>query len=232
MKACMKNPVLALVVSVAILSVPSLKVFSSEPLLDTALSVAAGNVYRKVGETELRIGNRFQMLAIYKADHKPFLIIGPCRFYEDGDYEDFFFVNRDQVIRTATDKGGDMWCRVFDRLYIIDDLSDCEILRSPHWDDLKCDKNSSIRYDQVAKMYIYSFKISDFSVPVSFAIPAELFTPDMLDAPNRTRVDRQERARCCGRSSAAPSTNAELHVRPRSNEPTFARRFRRVLRVR
>ena len=82
-----------------------------------------GNVYRKVGSAALEAKGYPKSLAIYKAANKPFLIIGPCRFHEGEEYEDFFFVNKTQVIRTTTDKGGDLWYRTFNWLHIIDDLS-------------------------------------------------------------------------------------------------------------
>ena len=80
-----------------------------------------------------------------------------------------------------------MWGRTFDRLHIVDDLSDCEVLRAPCWYDLKCSKNSSIRYDAATASYVYSFGIEDDTIPAKLTIPAKFFTPDMDDAPNRLR---------------------------------------------
>ena len=159
-----------------------------EPVGNVVFSIAAGSVYRKVGEAAFDAKGYPRSIAVYKAEHKPFLIVGPCLFHEGGDYEDFFFVNKKQVVRTATDKGGDMWCRTFDRLYIMDDLSDCEILRAPLWDELK-HEGSSVRYDEATDSYVYSFRIENDTIPATLTIPAKFFTPDMLDAPNRTLKD-------------------------------------------
>ena len=159
------------------------------PVGNVVFSIAAGSVYRKVGEASLDAGGYPPTLAVYKAKDKPFLIVGPCLFHEDEDYEDFFFVNKTQVVRTATDKGGDMWCRTFHRLHIIDDLSDCEVLRAPIWFDLNGDDDSAIRYDGATDSFVYSFRIEEDTLPVKLTIPAKFFTPDMDNAPNRTRKD-------------------------------------------
>ena len=98
-----------------------------EPVGNVVFSIAAGSVCSKIGEAAFDAKGYPRSIAVYKAEHKPFLIVGPCLFHEEGeDCEDFFFVNKTQVVRTATDKGGDMWGRTFGRLHIIDDLSDCE----------------------------------------------------------------------------------------------------------
>ena len=158
--------------------------FEYEPLGNVVFSFFFGSVYREVGEAAFEGKEYPRSLAIYKARNKSFLIVGPCLFH-DGD-EDFFFVSQKQVIRSATDKGGDMWCRSIGRLHIIDDLSDCEILRAPWWDELKCDKNSSVRYDKATNSYVYSFTMDSHTIPATLTVPAKFFTPDMDTAPNRT----------------------------------------------
>ena len=145
-------------------------------------------MYRKVGEAGFDAKGYPRHLAVYKAERKPFLIVGPCLFHEGEDYEDFFFVNKTQVVRTTTDKGGDMWGRTFNRLHIIDDLSDCEVLRAPLWDELK-HEGSSVRYDDATDSYVYSFRVDNDTIPATLTIPAKFFTPDMLAAPNRTLKD-------------------------------------------
>ena len=160
-----------------------------DPVGNVVFSIAAGSVYRKVGEAAFDAKGYPRDLAVYKAGHKPFLIVGPCLFHEGGeDYEDFFFVNKAQVVRTATDKGGDMWCRTFGRLHIMDDLSDCEVLRAPWWYELK-HEGSFIRYDGATDSYVYSFTLDSHTIPATLTIPAKFFTPDMIDAPNRTLKD-------------------------------------------
>ena len=65
-----------------------------EPVGNVVFSIAAGSVYRKVGEAAFDAKGYPRSIAVYKAEHKPFLIVGPCLFHEEGeDYEDFFFVN-------------------------------------------------------------------------------------------------------------------------------------------
>lgn len=176
------------------------------------LAIIFGSVYRKVGEAAFAAKNYPETLAVYKAADKPFLIIGPCLFregdHEDDAEEDFFFVNRKQVIRTATDKGGDLWGRTFGHLHMIDDLSDCEVLRAPLWDDLKCDKNSSVRYDGATDSYVYSFTIERNTVPVKLTIPAKFFTPDMDRARSHAFRNRKNIS-----PRAAPLYNSPLLYR-------------------
>ena len=155
------------------------------PLGDVVFSITLGSMYRKVGETALTIGGKTENAAIYKAAGKPFLLIGPYRF--DEDYYDFFFVNQNQVIRTVTDKGGDAWFRFGWLLFMFDDMTSQDRVRMPYWDDLECDENSSVRYDDATASRVYSFKIRNATVPVTFAIPEKFLTQDMLDAPNDTR---------------------------------------------
>ena len=159
-----------------------------EPVGNVVFSIAMGSVYRKVGEAAFAAQGYPRSLAVYKAERKPFLIVGPCLFHEGEDYEDFFFVNKTQVVRTATDKGGDMWCRTIGRLHIMDDLSDCEVLRAPCWFELAPD-GSSVRYDGATDSYVYSFTIDSRAIPAKLTIPAKFFTPDMIDAPNRIPKD-------------------------------------------
>jgi len=161
--------------------------FTFKPFGKAVFSIAAGSAYRKVGEASLETNDYSCMIAVFKAENKPFLLVGPCLFRDsEEEYEDFFFVNKTQVIRTSTDKGGDMWCRVFNRLYVMDDLSNCECLRAPFWDELKCDKDASVGYDGATDSFVYAFKNNDDRVQTKLTISAKHFTPDMIDAPNRT----------------------------------------------
>ena len=101
--------------------------------------------------------------------------------------EDFFFVNAEEVIRTGTDKGGDEWVRLPWLLFILDDLTIEDRLRIPYWDDLKHEK-ASVRYDEATASYVYSLWINHPEEPVSFAIPAKLLAPDLLDARHPPRL--------------------------------------------
>ena len=188
MKKFLKIALAALALTVFLASALLAAAVALPPVGDVVFSFFFGSSFRKVGEAAFEAKGYPRTLAIYKAENKPFLIVGPCLFHEGGDYEDFFFVNRTQVIRTATDKGGDMWCRTFNRLHIMDDLSDCEILRAPLWDELKYE-GSSVRYDDATDSYVYSFRIENDTVPATLTIPAKFFTPDMDGVPNRTLKD-------------------------------------------
>lgn len=151
--------------------------------------IIEGNVYRKVGETVMTTdARRTETLAIYKAKGKPFLIVGPCVFHNRDEksrdeWKDFFFVRRDQVIRTATDKGGDAWFRLAGLLFILDDMTNRDRVRMPFWDDLERE-GASVRYDEKTASYVYSLLINYPRQRVSFAIPARFFTPDMPMPPN------------------------------------------------
>ena len=108
-----------------------------DPFGNVIFSIAFGSCYRRKGEISVRIGEKEELLSVYRKKGKPFLRIGPCRFGKEDC--DFFFVNREQVIRTATDKEGDTWVCVGKYLFILDDLSSTRsLLRAPYWDDLKC----------------------------------------------------------------------------------------------
>jgi len=183
-----------LAIALCLLFFVCLTVLAIKPLRDITLSIFWGSVYFKAGETVMATEDgKSVTLAIYKAHGKPFLIVGPCAFHSydekygtKDDWVDFFFVNRTQVIRTATDKGGDIWCRAFGLLFILDDMSDQnDRVRLPSWDDLK-HKGASARYDEATASYVYSLRINEPKQSVSFAIPDRLFTPDLLNAPNDT----------------------------------------------
>ena len=51
---------------------------------DVVFSFFFGSSYRKVGEAAFEAKGYPRTLAIYKAQNKPFLIVGPCLFHEDG----------------------------------------------------------------------------------------------------------------------------------------------------
>ena len=144
------------------------------------VSACLGSRYGKVAETTLCTAKISTVLPIYKAKNKPFLILGPYPF--DYDYYDFFFVSKTRVIRTATDKGGDIWAIIGNQLFLFDDLTNpYNPVRAPYWDDIARDPDSSIVLDSDTEAYVYSFKLEDKGAPVSFSIPAALFTADMPD---------------------------------------------------
>ena len=142
-----------------------------------------GSVYARSGMKALcRINGKMRHLDIYKAPDKPFLLVGPCRFSKNET--DFFFVNRRQVIRTATDKGGSLWVCVLNRLFILDDLTGSDPLRLPYWDELKGSGKAAVT--AFCGNMIYSFSPGVPGRPVFLVLPQKLFTPDMENAPNCT----------------------------------------------
>ena len=183
MKNRFKKIFLPITFVAGILLFPLISILFVNPAAGIALWAMAGNMYRKAGETVMTTeGGKTETLAIYKAKNKPFLIVGPCLFHGGEDYEDFFFVNRDRVIRTATDKGGDIWVRLPRLLFILDDMSDRnDRVRLPFWDELE-HKGASVRYDEATASYVYSLRINQPEQSVSFAVPEKLFTGDMPEA--------------------------------------------------
>ena len=95
MKTVIKKISITLAILITALSVSLAGAFIFKPLGDVVFSVTMGSMYRKVGETCLKRNGKNETLAIYKADSKPFLIVGPCLF--DKDCYDFFFVNKDCI---------------------------------------------------------------------------------------------------------------------------------------
>ena len=108
---------------------------------------------------------------IYKASNKPFLLVGPYTF--SPDCRDFFFVNKKQLIRTATDKGGGAFFQFASWLFVIDDMSGTyqNRVRAPWWDELK-NKNASAV--QKRDQYIYTLFLEDEKKYVTFSIPANM----------------------------------------------------------
>jgi len=157
----------------------------TEPVGDVVFSISFGNQYWKAGDIKVHIGMHTESMAVYKAKNKPFLLIGPVMFKEDG--KDFFFVNKTQVIRSSTEKSGEAWVRIFNLLFIMDDLTDYwRQIRAPLWDDVKSDPEGSISYDRNTQKYCYRFHIYSSKTLVRFEIPAVLFSKDMENAPNIT----------------------------------------------
>ena len=97
-------------------------------------------------------------------------MVGPYQF--EKDYFDFFFINKNQVLRSGIDKGGDAWIRIGKYLFILDDLSGGERLRSPIWNDLQCDKESSIVHNN--NKFIFCFKLNDTGENIKIIIDDKL----------------------------------------------------------
>ena len=156
--------------------------FAVKPFGDVFFSFYFGSCYVCDGEAVLYQDGRKTVLPVYKAADKPFLLVGPYNF---GDYEDFFFVNKKQVIGTAIDKGGDAWFRIGKYLFILDDLNHWDVLRIPWWDYMS-DPAAKSEYDTSGKNRIYIFPLDPSNSMTCLEITEKLFTDDMVDAYNVT----------------------------------------------
>ena len=136
-----------------------------------------GNKYSSCGITTISDRKNFsgnatkQEVHIYKADNKPFLLVGPYTF--SPDCRDFFFVNKKQLIRTATDKGGEAFFQFASWLFVIDDMSGTyqNRIRAPWWDELKNKNASAVQKND---QYIYTLFLEDEKKYVTFSIPANM----------------------------------------------------------
>ena len=155
------------------------------PLFDLGATILVlfGYRYGKSGSIEILSAEEKvaaktekQKVYVYEAKNKPFLLIGPYTF-SPGD-RDFFFVNKKQVIRTATDKGGGAFCQLGPWLFVIDDMSGSvqNRVRAPYWDELE-NKNASV--EKKGDRYIYTLFLEDVKKFVTFAVPEKLFSPNM-----------------------------------------------------
>lgn len=166
--------VLLLMVSILALS----QVFPpAGAVIDLVVEVIEGNIYHEAGTVTLRYEGEQITVPVYKAKGRPFLLVGPHRFYED---EDFLFVSPDLVVATATDKGGDSWNRIGCFLLMLDDMTSKDRLRIPYWDLLK-DRSPDVGVTSVNGTREYRV-IVDGGRNLTFCIPEGLFTPDMPPA--------------------------------------------------
>ena len=156
--------------------------FAVKPFGDVFFSLCFGSCYKCDGEAVLYQDSRKTVLPVYKAANKPFLLVGPYNF---GDYEDFFFVNKKQVIGTAIDKGGAAWFRIGKYLFISDDLNHWDVLRIP-WRDYMSAPAAKSEYDTSGKNRIYIFPLDPSNSMTCLEITEKLFTDDMVDAYNVT----------------------------------------------
>ena len=182
----MKKAVKKLLMTVALIFLAAILLFGTafavKPFGDVFFSFCFGSCYVCNGEAVLYQDGRKTVLPVYKAADKPFLLLGPYNF---GDYEDFFFVNKKQVIGTAIDKGGDAWFRIGKYLFILDDLNHWDVLRIPWWDYMSAPVAKS-EYDTSGKNRIYIFPLDPSNSMTCLEITEKLFTDDMVDAYNVT----------------------------------------------
>ena len=157
---------------------------------EAIMLILFGCGYRKCGETIVFSEDKSassraeaQKVGIFKAKNKPFLLLGPYTFAPDN--RDFLFINKKQVVTTATDKGGGAFFRFGSRLFVIDDLSGSYLnrVRTSTWNALANENSSVVQEDG---RYVYSFFLDD-DRQVTVAVPAVLLTPDMDEAESFTR---------------------------------------------
>ena len=183
----MKKAIKKLLMTVALIFLAAILLFGTafavKPFGDVFFSFCFGSCYVCGGEAVLYCDGRKTVLPVYKSADKPFLLLGPYNF---GDYEDFFFVNKKQVIGTAIDKGGDAWFRIGKYLFILDDLNHWDVLRIPWWNYMS-DPAATIEYDRSRQNRIYIFPLDPSNPTVRLEIAEKLFTADMVDAYNVTQ---------------------------------------------
>lgn len=156
--------------------------FAIKPFGDVFFSFCFGSRYTCEGEAVLyRNGNKMTV-PVYKAPNEPFLLAGP---YDFGDCEDFFFVNKTQVVGTVIDKGGDVWFRIGKYLFILDDLNHWDALRMPWWDFMN-DPAAKNDYDISADKRIYIFPPDRSNSTARLEIAEKFFTDDMINAYHAT----------------------------------------------
>ncbi|MBQ7206353.1 MAG: hypothetical protein IJS01_01010 [Lentisphaeria bacterium] len=171
------------IVLAAVLSVPlALYCLWLGTIVFCCMTFGSGAYLRNM-ETEISVDGRTEKIAVYKARGKPYLLVGPYLFSRN--HYDFFFVGRNEVIRTATSEGGSCWVRFFFFLFILDDLSGSDSVRMPYWDDLENDPNASVSSENGRRTF--SFRIRHPERQVIFSIPEKLFTRDMENADNFTK---------------------------------------------
>lgn len=142
-----------------------------------AVLMVFGCKYSSCGIIAVTDGKNFsenavkQEVHIYQASKKPYVLVGPYTFFPG--YRDFFFVNKNQVIRTATDKGGGEFFQLGTWLFVIDDMSgsDYNRVRTSWWDELQ-DKASSV--EKKNGQYVYTIYLKDAEKSVTFAVPEKI----------------------------------------------------------
>ena len=139
--------------------------------------VLTGTVYHKAGIVVLHYREKEISVPVYKSRGKPFLLVGPHKFYSG---EDFLFVSPEKAIATATDKGGDCWIRLFGLLFLLDDLTDRkDRVRAPFW-NLLANETSGTGVRKLAGFREYVVLVGgDGKQELRFRIPEDLFTSDM-----------------------------------------------------
>lgn len=136
-------------------------------------------IYKRVGTVTIHTAGNIRTVNIYKHKNKPFLLVGPYKF-ADGN-NDFFFVSKNYVITTVTDKGSE-WTTLGNYLLINDHMTMWDRLRMPFTYGATRN-NDGIKFNVQMNQYDFKFD-SGYSdqTPVSFSVPAKHFTVDMPEA--------------------------------------------------
>lgn len=127
-------------------------------------TVIEGELYFPAGKALLIRDGKVSRLTVFSAKKKPYLPVGPCSFpdyYRKGKIRDFFFVNKRQVIRNCDDKGGNLWYQAGPFLFILDDLSGKNPVRSSCWDEIGQDPKAQIISDENNGYYRFQFRSVD-----------------------------------------------------------------------
>ena len=156
---------------------PALMILLTVIYPKAAILMLFGYKYNSCGITSVSDGKivsdnaEKQKVHICHASNKPFVLVGPYTF--SPDCRDFFFVNKNQVIRTATDKGGGEFFQLGTLLFVIDDMSGSyqNRVRAPWWDELK-NKDASVV--QKNDQYVYTLFLEDVKKFVTFSIPEKI----------------------------------------------------------
>ena len=141
-----------------------------------AFLILLGYKYSSCGITAVSDGKIFsdnavkQEVHIYYSQGKPFILVGPYTF--SSNCQDFFFVNKKQVIRTATDKGGGEFFQFASWLFVIDDMSGSyqNRVRAPWWDELK---NKKASVEKKNDQYVFTLFLEDANKFITFIIPVK-----------------------------------------------------------
>ena len=146
-------------------------------VVDLSVEIIEGNIYHEAGTVTLQHEGVQTLVPIYKRKGRPFLLIGPHRFFGD---EDFLFVSPNLVVATATDKGGGSWNRIGRFLFVLDDMTCKDRLRIPYWNLLK-DLSPDVGVSSINDTREYRVIVDD-GRKLTFCVPESLFTPDMPPA--------------------------------------------------
>ena len=127
-------------------------------------TVIEGELYFPAGKALLIRDGQVSRLTVFSAKNKPYLPVGPCSFpdhHGKGKIRDFFFVNKRKIMRSNDDKGGNLWYQTGPFLFILDDFSGKNPVRSSCWNEIEQDPKAQIISDQNNGYYRFQFQSAD-----------------------------------------------------------------------